>query len=352
MRCINNSTQSLLNPYTTARPNGCCFLGPPCYHGSEETCIIRSKAHQAQTPAEASVWPECSERAAHCLTLQVYPDPSTFATPRRAQEECTSIMAYASTLATRAWSMTCDGWDAIDEISPSSDYVLCKILPSVAAWLLHMLSLASTIWHLHQHNLSRVQLTHEHTSTRILDAIGDTLDKLKRSEASVAAAKLMVALAVLNTSNTTQAWACLLLALPVCHDHLADTALKAPSAAQQAALWTTSAGLRLLDATRAAASIAGRAADMLLLPLLRRPSASIKARFGASRARAAATSLRVTGALQQLDRACQRPVAPGIIGRSRHDGRRTTLCGVSYLSQSKHTRGGATPPLEPGTQCP
>ena len=207
MRAIDNSTQSSLNPYTTAQPNGCCSLGLPCYRRSEGICIIRSKAHQAPTPAEASVWPECSEHAAHCLTLQAYPDPSTLATSRRAQGECTSIMACASTLVARAWSVTCDGWDAIDGISPSSDYVLSNIVPPVAAWLLHMLSLASAIWHLHQHNLSRVRLTHKHTSTRILDAIGDTLDKLKRSEASVAAAKLMVALAVLNTSDTAQAWA-------------------------------------------------------------------------------------------------------------------------------------------------
>jgi hypothetical protein len=139
-----------------------------------------------------------------------------------------------------------------------------------------------------------VRHTHERTSTRILDAIGDALDKLKRSEASVATAKLMTALAVLNTSDSTQAWACLLLALPLYHDHLANTALKVPSAAQQTALWTTSAGLRLLGATRAAA-------DMLLLPLLRRPSASIEARVRASRAHAAAVSQRVTSALRRLD---------------------------------------------------
>ena len=124
LRAIDNSTQSSLNSYTTAHPNGCCFLGPPCYRRSEGTCIIRSKSHHALAPAEASVWPECSEHAAHCLTLQVYPDPSTFAAPRRAQEECTSIIACASTLAARAWSMPCDGWDeicwsleSIDEIS-------------------------------------------------------------------------------------------------------------------------------------------------------------------------------------------------------------------------------------------
>ena len=199
--------------------------------------------------------------------------------------------------------MICWGLEPIDEISPSSDYVLCKILTPVSAWLLHMLSLASTVWHLHQRNLSRVRHTHEHTSTRILNAIGDALDKLKRSEASVAAAKLMVALAVLNTSDTTQAWECLLLALPLYHDHLADTALKAPSTAQQVALWATSAGLHLLNATQAAANIAGRAADMLLLPFLRRPSASIKARVGASKAHAAAASLKVPDAIRRLDRA-------------------------------------------------
>ena len=230
-------------------------------------------------------------------------------TPWHAQKECTSIMACAGPLAARAWSMTCDGWDTIcwglepiGEMSPSSDYVFCKILTPLAAWLLHMLNPASIVWHLHQRNLSRVRHTHDHTSRRILDAIGDALDKLKRSEASVAAAKLMVALAVLNTPDTTQAWACLLLELPLYHDHLADTALKAPSAAQQVALWATSAGLHLLDATQATASIAGRAADMRLLPFLRRPSASTKAGVGTSKAHAAATSLKVTGALQRLDK--------------------------------------------------
>ena len=129
-----------------------CFKGPPCYRRSEGTCVIRSKAHQAQTPAEASVWPECSEHAAHCLALQVYPDPSTFAPPGHAQEECTSIMTCASALAARAWGMTCDVWDAlcpylepINKVIPSSEYVICKILPPVTAWLLHMLSLASAV---------------------------------------------------------------------------------------------------------------------------------------------------------------------------------------------------------------
>ena len=238
MRAINNSTQSSLNTYTRARPDGCCSLGPPCYRRSEGTCVIKSRTHRAHTPAEASVWPECSEHAARCLALQVYPDPSTFAPLGHAQGECTSTMTCACALAARAWDITCDIWDTlcpylepIDRAIPSSDYVICRILPSVGAWLLRTLSLASTVWHLHQHNLSRVRHTHERTSTRILDAIGDALDKLKRSEASVATAKLMTTLAVLNTSDSTQAWACLLLALPLYHDHLADTALKVPRAA-------------------------------------------------------------------------------------------------------------------------
>ena len=67
MRAISNSTQSSFNPCTTAQPNGYCFLGPPCYRRSEGTCVIRSKAHRAPTPAKTSVWPECSEHAAHCL---------------------------------------------------------------------------------------------------------------------------------------------------------------------------------------------------------------------------------------------------------------------------------------------
>ena len=69
MRAINNSTQSLLNTYTRAQPDDCCSLGPPCYRRNEGTCIIKSRAHRAHAPAEASVWPECSERAARCLAL-------------------------------------------------------------------------------------------------------------------------------------------------------------------------------------------------------------------------------------------------------------------------------------------
>ena len=222
LRAINNSTQPSLNPYTVAHPNSCCLLGPPCYRGSEGTCIIRIEDHQASAPAEASVWPECSERAAHCLTLQGYPDPSKFAPPQRGPEECASIMACASTVASRGWGMICDGWDTIclglEQISPSPDDMLCKILMPVATWSLRVLSLAATVWHLHQRNVSRVRHSHGRSCTRLLDAVWGALDELKRSKASVAAAKLMLALAALDTTDATQAWACLLLARPLYHD--------------------------------------------------------------------------------------------------------------------------------------
>ena len=106
----------------------------------------------------------------------------------------------------------------------------------VTAWSLHILDLCATIWHLHQHNVPRVRHSHERSSTRFLDSIGDALEELKKSEASTTAAKLMLALAALNTADAAQAWVCLLLACPLYHDHVADAALKVPSALRHIAL--------------------------------------------------------------------------------------------------------------------
>ena len=108
----------------------------------------------------------------------------------------------------------------------------------------------------------------------------------------------MVALAVLNTSDTTQAWACLFLACPLYLDHAIDTALKVPTAAQHIAQWATSGGLRPLTH-----GIASQAAEMLLLPLLKRPSAHIKARVNTSKAHISALPLRMANALRRADKA-------------------------------------------------
>ena len=192
-------------------------------------------------------------------------------------------------ITSRGWNMICDAWYTIyepfDQISPPSYDILFEVpipvLVPVAAWSLHTLDLCAIIWHLHQHSVSRVQHSHERSSTRFLDTIGDALEGLGKPEASTAAAKLMLALAVLNTTDAAQAWVCLLLACPPYHDHVTDTTLKVPNAAQRIALWATSAGLHLLDAARATSNIAGQATDMLLFLFLRRPSAPIKARVGA-----------------------------------------------------------------------
>ena len=141
LRAINNSTQSPLNPYTVAQPNSCCLLGPPRYRGSEGTCIIRIEDHKASAPAETSVWPECSERAAHCLTQQECPDPSKFAPPQREPEECVLYDGnFIMDSTSRGWDMICDGWYTIfkpfDQISPSSDDTLFKVLQRVnTPWL-------------------------------------------------------------------------------------------------------------------------------------------------------------------------------------------------------------------------
>jgi hypothetical protein len=135
LRATNNSTQPLLNPYTVAQPNGCCLLGPPCYRGSEGTCIIKIKDHKASAPAETSVWPECSERAAHYLTQQEYPDPSKPAPPQREPEEC--ILYDGNCLmdvTSRGWSRVCNAWSTISEPSNQiSYYVLFEVLIPVAA---------------------------------------------------------------------------------------------------------------------------------------------------------------------------------------------------------------------------
>ena len=101
--------------------------------------------------------------------------------------------------------------------------------------------------------MSRVQSSRRHSCTRLLDIAWNTLDELKRLEASVAAAKLMLAVVVLNTTDATKAWACLLLACPLYQDHMVDTALKAPSAVQHIAQWTVSAGPHILSTASAAA---------------------------------------------------------------------------------------------------
>ena len=115
-----------------------------------------------------------------------------------------------------------------------------------------MLNLAVVVWHLHQRNVSRVHTSLGHNRAQLLEIAWNTLDELKRSEASVATAKLVVALVVVNTTDATQTWAC----LPALQNHLVDTARKAPSAVQIIAMWATSSGVHLLDATRAVANVA------------------------------------------------------------------------------------------------
>ena len=44
-RATTNSTLASPNPYTVARPHGCCLLGPPCYRGSGGSCIIKVRSH-------------------------------------------------------------------------------------------------------------------------------------------------------------------------------------------------------------------------------------------------------------------------------------------------------------------
>ena len=244
----------------------------------------------------------------------------------------------------RIWTVACSTWSAIsDSTNQISYYILIDLGVPVLAWWLHIFALCATIWHLHLQGVSRVQRSHERSSTRFLDAIGDAMEEMKKSEASTAAARLMVALAALN-ADTAQAWVCLLLAPPLYLDHVADAALKVPNAAQRISLWATSVGLHLLDAARAASNATGQASDILLFLFLRRfPSAPIKppikARVGASKARAAATSLRVTGALRALD---------GAVGGLLHLASSSTAAATAdalhsaaqMTSTSPSTRGG------------
>ena len=51
---INNSTQSSLNPYTTARPNGCCFLGEPASSRARPTRLLRQPKPQSGQSAAST----------------------------------------------------------------------------------------------------------------------------------------------------------------------------------------------------------------------------------------------------------------------------------------------------------
>ena len=71
MRAINNSAQSSLNPYTTAQPSSCCFLGPPCYRRSEgemrainySTQSSLNTYTRAQPNGSCSLGPPCCRRS-------------------------------------------------------------------------------------------------------------------------------------------------------------------------------------------------------------------------------------------------------------------------------------------------